>query len=227
MNEIIFILDDEADIVDLVILHLNKNGFKAKGFFRSTDLLKSLEKTIPDLLILDLMLPDMDGIELCKQLKNDGRYRKIPIIMLTAKQEETDKILGLELGADDYVTKPFSPKELVARVKAVLRRGKEVAESEIITVGNLLKIDLQKHEVLDINNKKIDLTPTEFKILHTLAKRRGWVLSREMLLKSIWGQDVFVIDRNIDVHIRHLREKLSKAGELIINVRGMGYKLAE
>ncbi|RPJ06930.1 MAG: response regulator [Spirochaetaceae bacterium] len=227
MNGKIFILDDEKDIVNLLILNLAKNCFYTKGFFLPQELLQALQRTIPDLLILDLMLPEIDGMELCKQLKNDTRHKNIPIIMLTARQEETDKVLGLELGADDYIVKPFSPKELVARVKAVLRRGKEVRTAGLINLGDLLKIDLQKYEVSDASGKKIVLTQTEFKILVELAQQRGWVFSREKLINMIWGDTIYITERNIDVHIRHLREKLGKAGKLITNVRGVGYKLAE
>jgi two-component system alkaline phosphatase synthesis response regulator PhoP len=227
MNETVFVLDDEADILDLVTLNLAKGGFKARGFKKSGDLLKALRDFKPDLFILDLMLPDIDGLELCRKLKNDDATRRIPIILLTAKQDETDKVLGLELGADDYVTKPFSPKELVARVKAVLRRGKEVEAGSVIAINDKLAIDMERREVRDAQGALIELTRTEFDILARLAQRKGWVFPREKLLSEIWGDAVYVSDRNIDVHIRHLREKLGPAGELIINVRGVGYKLAE
>jgi two-component system phosphate regulon response regulator PhoB/two-component system alkaline phosphatase synthesis response regulator PhoP len=174
------------------------------------------------------MLPDMDGTEICKKLKNDPKLKNIPIIMLTAKQDETDIILGLEFGADDYVTKPFSPKQLMARVKAVLRRYKENDETkQIININNAIIIDLQKYKVYDKDENPIDLTNTEFKILQYLAQRRGWVFSRDKLLTMIWGEEKYVIDRTIDVHIKHLREKLGSSGDLIKNVRGVGYKIEE
>jgi DNA-binding response OmpR family regulator len=190
-------------------------------------LLESLSGKKPDLLLLDLMLPDVDGIELCKRLKADPDYKRIPVIMLTARRDETDKVLGLEIGADDYVTKPFSPRELVARVKAVLRRGSTDEAGEVIALGKGFRMDLARHEVRDGAGAPIDLTPTEFGILSRLARKKGWVFPRERLLNDIWGSEVFVTDRNIDVHIRHLREKLGEAGSLIVNVRGVGYKLAE
>jgi DNA-binding response OmpR family regulator len=206
---------------------LTKNGFDASGFITAEELLIALSAKKPDLLILDLMLPDIDGMELCKRLKADAAFKWIPLIMLTARQDETDKVLGLEIGADDYVTKPFSPRELVARVRAVLRRGRDGDAGEVIQIGNGFHIDLSRHEVRDAAGVRIDLTPTEFGILTRLARKKGWVFPRERLLSDIWGDDIYVTDRNIDVHIRHLREKLGGAGSLIVNVRGVGYKLAE
>jgi len=229
MNEKIAVLDDEEDIVELVSVHLKKNSYIPKEFYTAKDLFSYLSSEIPDLIVLDLMLPDMDGLDICRKIKNDPRLKNIPIIMLTAKQDESDKIIGLEFGADDYVTKPFSPKELMARVKAVLRRGKDIKENDkaIIEIDKLIKIDLQKYEVLDKNNQKIELTNTEFRILQILSQKRGWVFSREKLLDALWGEEKYVIDRTIDVHITHLREKLGEAGNLIKNVRGVGYKLEE
>jgi two-component system phosphate regulon response regulator PhoB/two-component system alkaline phosphatase synthesis response regulator PhoP len=154
------------------------------------------------------------------------RFSSIPIIMLTAKDHETDKVLGLEIGADDYVTKPFSTRELVARVKAVLRRKDQKEEGEKIEIGEILVLDLQKFEV-KVSGKRIALTSTEFKILEILSERKGWVFSRRQILNSLWGENKFVIDRTIDVHIKHLREKLGKAGTFIKNVRGVGYKIEE
>jgi len=221
----VFIVDDEPDICELVSLHLEKSGFKVKSFFNATDFLQTLSSKQPDLIILDLMLPDMDGLETCKYLKMQRKTAQIPIIMLTAKGEEMDKVLGLELGADDYVTKPFSPRELIARVKAVLRRT-ETAQtpSSLILIGNILVIDAQKYEVF-VQGEKINLTPTEFKILLTLARKQGWVFTREQLLETLWGQEKAVLDRTIDVHIKNLREKLKTAGHLIKSIRGVGYKI--
>ncbi|OPY76384.1 MAG: Phosphate regulon transcriptional regulatory protein PhoB [Syntrophorhabdus sp. PtaU1.Bin058] len=172
------------------------------------------------------MLPDVDGFEVCKYLKGHDKYSLIPIIMLTAKSEETEKVLGLELGADDYVTKPFSPRELVARVKAVLRRQGMKIESKKIEVRDILKIDLEKYEV-EVKGEKIDLTPTEFRILNLLVTRAGRIYSRDQILDHLWGKEKFVIDRTVDVHIRHLREKLGNASQFIKNVRGIGYKFEE
>lgn len=226
MKELIAIVDDEPDILELVDLHLKKAGFRTDGFLNAENFLKFIKIEHPDLIILDLMLPDADGLEICKELKKQAEYSHIPIIMLTAKGEETDKILGLELGADDYVTKPFSPKELVARVKAVLRRQKKEEEPAKLEVGDILTILPEKHEVY-VGKKKIDLTSTEFKILHLLSSKRGWVFTRDQILDYLWGQEKAVVDRTVDVHIKHLREKLGKASRLIRNIRGVGYKLEE
>lgn len=224
-NELIAVIDDEPDILELVSLHLTKHGFKVKSFQNAENFFKFLSSQTPDLIILDLMLPDMDGFEVCKQLKSNEEFKSIPIIMLTARTTEADKVLGLELGADDYVTKPFSPRELIARVKAVLRR-KAQDSGKKIKIGNILLIDLNKFEVF-VENKKIDLTPTEFRILKILASKKGWVFTRDQILDHLWGQEKAVLDRTIDVHIKNLREKLGKAAKFIKNVRGIGYKIEE
>jgi two-component system phosphate regulon response regulator PhoB/two-component system alkaline phosphatase synthesis response regulator PhoP len=225
MKGLIAIIEDEPDIVELVTIHLTKAGFTIKGFPSGKSFYAFLEKKAPDLLILDLMLPDIDGMEICRQMRRRDEWAAIPIIMLTAKSEETDKILGLEMGADDYVTKPFAPKELVARVKAVLRRHAPVREAvKSIQVSDRLAIDMSRHEVL-VDRRPIDLTATEFRILELLATKKGWVFSREKILDHLWGAEKAVIDRTVDVHIRHLREKLGNAGNLIKNIRGVGYKL--
>lgn len=226
MNELIAIIDDEPDILELVSLHLTKAGFAVKEFADADGFNAFLETGTPDLIVLDLMLPDTDGLELCKNLKKKDIFAAIPVIMLTAKGEETDKILGLELGADDYVTKPFSPKELVARVKAVLRRQERKLESKKIEVAGKVIIDLEKFEVT-VKGRKIDLTTTEFRVLQLLASRKGYVFSRDNILNYLWGDEKAVVDRTIDVHIRHLREKLGGAASLIKNIRGVGYKLEE
>jgi len=226
LKELIVIVDDEPDILELVDLHLKKAGFRTYGFLNAENFLKFIKTEHPDLIILDLMLPDADGLEVCKELKKQAEYSSIPIIMLTAKGEETDKILGLELGADDYVTKPFSPKELVARVKAVLRRQRKREELSRIEVGGFLEILPEKHEVY-IEGNKVELTSTEFRILQLLSSKKGWVFTRDQILDYLWGQEKAVVDRTVDVHIKHLREKLGKASSLIKNIRGVGYKLEE
>ena len=177
MNELIAIVDDEPDILELVSLHLKKTGFTARGFLDAESFASFLQDNTPDLIILDLMLPDTDGLDICKELKKLDASSSIPIIMLTAKVEETDKILGLELGADDYVTKPFSPKELVARVKAVLRRQSREEETKRIELPEKVIIDLEKYEVT-VAGEKIDLTTTEFRILQLLATKKGFVYTR-------------------------------------------------
>jgi two-component system phosphate regulon response regulator PhoB/two-component system alkaline phosphatase synthesis response regulator PhoP len=224
MAAVIAIVEDEPDIVELVSVHLRKAGYAVEGYPDARSFFSALRDRMPDLLILDLMLPDVDGFEVCKRLKASEEHGSIPIIMLTARIEETDKILGLELGADDYVTKPFSPRELVARVKAVLRRKGPAAIEKTISVGDGLVINLAKHEVA-VEGKKIILTPTEFRILHQLASKPGWVFSRDQILDNLWGHEKVVVDRTVDVHIRNLRAKLGSAAGLIKNVRGLGYKL--
>jgi two-component system phosphate regulon response regulator PhoB/two-component system alkaline phosphatase synthesis response regulator PhoP len=229
MGEMIAVVDDEADITRLVALHLQKSQFRVREFHDAKSFQAFLKSAKPDLLILDLMLPDIDGLELCRSIKMDARLSSIPIIMLTAKAEETDRIVGLEIGADDYVTKPFSPKELVARVRAVLRRkGAGFApppqDIEKLRIGDSIEIDMKRY-VVTIENRVVNLTTTEFKILRLLASRQGWVYSRESILESLWGNEKYVIDRTVDVHIRHLREKLGNHGHIIKNVRGVGYKL--
>jgi DNA-binding response OmpR family regulator len=222
MEKLIAIVDDEQDIRELVAINLKKAGFKVKEYEDADSLLKVLPKSMPDLIILDIMMPGTDGIQACKIIKSNEKTSRIPIIMLTAKADESDKIVGLETGADDYVTKPFSPRELTARVKAVLRRGK-AGEGTAVKAGTI-NIDLEKHEV-KVRDKVVELTATEFKILEILASKKGRVLSREQLLDNLWGGEKFVVDRTIDVHVKHLREKLGKAGEFIKNIRGVGYKL--
>ena len=226
MSNFIVIVDDEEDIAELVSINLKKNNFSVKKYFTGSGLLNGLENHKPDLIILDLMLPDFDGIEICKKLKQNENYSDIPIIMLTAKADEIDKIIGLEIGADDYITKPFSPRELVARVKAVLRRqnrtSKKNKDNEIV-IKNILKIIPEKHEIR-VEDELIELTATEFKILMILIEKTGWVFSREQLIEKLWNGEKFVSSRTIDVHINHLRKKLKKAGKFIKNNRGMGYK---
>ncbi len=223
MGRIIAVVDDEEDIVDLITHHLEKEHFKVEVFYDGESILEYVKKNKPDLIILDLMLPGVDGLEVCKLLKKDELTSSIPIIMLTAKSSEADKVVGLELGADDYIVKPFSPRELLARIKSVLRRFEiKQEQAKIITIDNLV-IDLSKYQVF-INKKKIDLTTTEFKLLAVLVSRPGWVFNREQLLDEIWQYERVVLDRTIDVHIRNLRKKLGKYGNYIKSVRGVGYK---
>jgi two-component system phosphate regulon response regulator PhoB/two-component system alkaline phosphatase synthesis response regulator PhoP len=225
LESLVAVVDDEPDILELVSIHLGRAGFEVKTFPDASGFLRFLKRRVPDLLVLDLMLPDTDGLEICKQLKADDRFDAVPIIMLTARGGEADKVLGLELGADDYVTKPFSPRELVARVRAVLRRKKaKEEETERITVDDHIVIDTEKYEVR-VRGKVISLTPTEFKILSLLASNRGRVQTREQILDHLWGHEKAVIDRTVDVHIRNIREKMGKAARLIKNVRGVGYRI--
>jgi len=224
VKKLIAVVDDELDILQLVTFHLQKAGYRTNAFSDPTPFLESLKKERPDLIILDLMLPDIDGIEICKMLKQNSTYAVIPIIILTARTEEFDRVLGLEIGADDYVTKPFSPRELMARVKAVLRRSHRSAEHEELHIGARLHINRQKHAVT-IDAEPVNLTATEFKLLSILAEKPGHVFSRQQLLDQLWGEDKIVIARTIDVHIKNLRTKLGAYGSNIKNVRGFGYKL--
>jgi two-component system phosphate regulon response regulator PhoB/two-component system alkaline phosphatase synthesis response regulator PhoP len=225
MAPVIAALDDEADILELLKVSLEKAGHRFEGFQDANDLFRYLSRERPSLILLDLMLPDTDGLEVCRQIRRSDTLAGIPIIMLTAKGAESDKVAGLELGADDYVTKPFSVKELVARVHAVLRRPGGGEPGPRIAVGTLV-IDLEKFEVT-AGGSKVDLTATEFKILQLLASRKGRVFTRDQILDFLWGSEKAVIDRTIDVHIRNLREKLGEAASLIKNIRGVGYKVEE
>jgi two-component system phosphate regulon response regulator PhoB/two-component system alkaline phosphatase synthesis response regulator PhoP len=225
MREFIAVVDDEPDIVDLITLHLRKAGYRAEGYPGGRRFLDSLEKLLPDLVLLDLMLPDVEGLEVFRLLRSKPEWASVPVIMVTAKGDESDKVVGLELGADDYVTKPFSPKELVARVRAVLRRKSASGESRKIDIPGVLSIDLDRHEVR-VTGRTVELTSAEFNILTLLVSKRGWVFTRDQILDHLWGQEKIVLDRTVDVHIRNLREKLGpEAASRIKNVRGVGYKL--
>ena len=225
-DKTIAIVDDDREIREMVAQYLTKDGFRTKGLGDAESLLSYIEEDMPDLIILDLMLPGMNGFEVCKKLREKDRTSTIPIIILSGKAEESDKVSGLDLGADDYVVKPFSMDELSARVRAVLRRKyRDMAEKKI-EVSKDLTIDLQRYIVASCG-EEVDLTPTEFRILELLASRKGQVFTRDRILDYLWGEEKVVVERTIDVHIRHLREKLGKPGEMIKNVRGIGYKLEE
>jgi two-component system phosphate regulon response regulator PhoB len=225
----VLIVDDEKDIVDLVAYNLGRNGYDTITAGNGNEALESAFKNAPDLIILDLMVPGIDGTEVARRLKADPRTNKIPIVMLTAKSEETDVVVGLTLGADDYVTKPFSMKVLLARVGSVLRRAEAApsaaGEGGLLRAGPL-SIDTLKHEVL-INEEPVKLTLTEFKLLSALLSARGRVLTRDQLMDRAMGTDVFVTDRAIDVHITAIRKKLGDASWLVNTVRGVGYRLRE
>jgi two-component system phosphate regulon response regulator PhoB len=226
-KEHILVVDDEADIRKLVEYNLAKEGYKVACAATGEEALKKARAGVPGLIILDLMLPGVDGLEVCRLLKSDAKTQRIPIVMLTAKGEESDIVAGLELGAADYVTKPFSPRVLVARVRAVLRRGaaKPVDESAAITLGGLA-IHPGRHEVL-VKGKAADLTATEFRILHFLARRPGWVFTRYQIVDAARGADAAVTDRSVDVHIVSLRRKLGPSGSQIETVRGVGYRFKD
>jgi len=222
----ILVVDDEPDAVELIEFNLKGAGFDVVTAADGNDALKKARTFSPDLLILDLMLPEVDGLEVCKVLRRDSATAGLPIIMLTAKAAEIDRVLGLELGADDYITKPFSPRELVLRVKNLLRRGQRDAKAaDRVTVGEL-NIDIPRH-LVSVAGKKVDLTVTEFKLLSVLAQRRGRVQSREQLLRDVWEYDNLIDTRTVDTHMRRLREKLGKAARYLDTVRGVGYRFIE
>jgi len=224
-KEKILIVEDEKDIVEMIEYNLKKEGYTTLAVLNGSDAMPSAKRERPDLVILDLMLPDIDGFEICKRLKNNELTGHIPIIMLTAKSQEVDKVAGLELGADDYMTKPFSPRELTARIKAVLRRGDPGLVPKKIEKGIIL-IDSVKYKVF-VSKKEIPLTRTEFKLLEFMAQRPGVMLSRDRLLDGVFGYDSEVYDRTVDAHIKSLRKKLGEARDYIETVRGAGYRFKE
>jgi two-component system, OmpR family, alkaline phosphatase synthesis response regulator PhoP len=226
-RENILVVDDEEDILELVNYNLSREGYQISCAATGEEGLKAAKTKIPDLIVLDLMLPGVDGLEVCKQLKGDPKTGQIPVIMLTAKGEEADIVTGLELGADDYITKPFSPRVLIARVKTVLRRKSGEPEDDITAIKiQELVINPGRHEVL-VKGKPVELTFTEFKILHTLAKRPGWVFTRYKIVDAVRGDDYPVTDRSVDVQIVSLRKKLGSCGKYIETVRGVGYRFKD
>jgi two-component system phosphate regulon response regulator PhoB len=222
----ILVVDDEPEAVELVEFNLKQAGFDVVTAADGADALKKARATLPSLVVLDLMLPEVDGLEVCKLLRRDPATAELPIIMLTAKAAEIDRILGLELGADDYVTKPFSPRELVLRIKNILDRGRNAETApERLEFGSLV-IDTPRH-LVTWRKKAIDLTATEFKLLSILAQRRGRVQSREQLLRDVWEYNSLIDTRTVDTHMRRLRDKLGPAAEFLDTVRGVGYRFLE
>lgn len=223
----ILIVEDEQDILQLVKLYLEKEGFRTVTAATGSEGLKQVKQEKPDLIILDLMLPELDGLEVCKRLRSAPETAMLPIIMLTAKAEESDTVIGLELGADDYVTKPFSPKALMARVKALFRRLDRKPDERLTRYqyGRLV-MDLARHEVT-LNNIDIPLTAKEFGLLEHLLRNPGRVLTREVLLNTVWGYDYYGTTRTVDVHIRRLKQKIPFLNEAITSVKSIGYKLKE
>ncbi len=228
----ILVVDDEPNIVELITFNLEKEGYQiVKAYDGKSGLTKAIDEK-PNLIVLDVMLPEINGFEVCRLLQRDEKTQLIPIIMLTAKAEEIDKVLGLELGADDYMTKPFSPRELVARVKARLRRTSQKSSEnraiqDVLAIGNL-EINTEKFSVL-LDGQKLDFTPKEFELLKLLASNPGKVFTREFLLENIWGYDFMGDTRTVDVHIRHIRRKIEpeETPKYIETVRGVGYKFKE
>jgi DNA-binding response OmpR family regulator len=225
-RETILVIDDEKDLIELVRYNLEKEGFQVTSAFDGEAGMSMATQVNPDVILIDLMLPGIDGLEVCRQLRASERTSRIPIIMLTAKSSEPDRVVGLELGADDYVTKPFSPRELAARVKAVLRRTSSQRQLPCLIRVSELAIDPERYEVF-CGNKAISLTATEFRMLHFLAGRPGRVFSRNEIISATLGRDIAVLDRTVDVHVVSLRRKLGKCGQWIETVRGFGYRFRE
>ncbi|MTI81371.1 MAG: response regulator transcription factor [Firmicutes bacterium] len=225
----IVIVDDESNIIELVKFNLEREGYQVLAATNGDEALELVRRELPDLIVLDVMLPGTDGISVCRQINYNPETKNIPIIMLSARSEEVDKILGLEMGADDYMTKPFSPRELVARVKARLRRqSEEITYSNRLSIGGMV-IDEDRFTI-SVNGEKLELTPKEFELLRFLARHPGKVFTRDFLLEKIWGYDYTGDSRTVDVHIRHIRQKLenmSGSPQFIETVRGVGYRFKE
>jgi len=223
----ICLVEDEEDIREVVEYNIRKEGYTVTAVGSGEEALEAIKSDVPDLVLLDLMLPGIDGLEVCRTLKKDNRTEQVPIIMVTAKGEESDIVTGLELGADDYITKPFSPKVLVARVRAVLRRNAQQMpdEGDVIRIHNI-EINPGRREVL-VDGKAVELTYTEFGVLHILARRPGWVFTRYQIVNSVRGEDYPVTDRSVDVQVVGLRKKLGSAADYIETVRGVGYRFRE
>lgn len=225
-QEKILVVDDEAHIVELISYNLSAAGYKVVTASNGLDAVKIAKEEKPKLILLDLMIPGMDGLDVCKEIRGDKELKNTSIIMLTAKGEELDKILGLELGADDYITKPFSVRELLARVKAVIRRARTIKEENDIFVSGNLKVNFERREIL-ISDSKVDLTLKEFELLDILIKNRGKILTRDTLLDKIWGYEYVGETRTVDVHIRYIRKKIEeddKNPKFIETIRGVGYR---
>ncbi|MFH1076787.1 MAG: response regulator transcription factor [Pseudomonadota bacterium] len=223
----ILVVEDEEDILKIVRYNLERAGYMFECAMSGEAALKQARTNLPDLMVLDLMLPGMDGLEVCKTIKKNERTASLPIIILTAKGEEADIVVGLEMGADDYMTKPFSPRVLISRIKAVLRRNddKNLDVLSTISAGAII-IDTLKRQVL-VNGEEVDLTATQFAILKAFARRPGWVFTRNQVINAVKGEDYAVTERSIDVHIVNLRKKMGNAGEFIETVRGVGYRFRE
>ncbi len=226
-KEHILVVDDEEDILELVRYNLTKEGYRVSTVTSGEEALKAARTSQPDVILLDLMLPGVDGLEVCRLLKQDAKTQHIPVIMLSAKGDEADVVTGLELGAADYITKPFSPRILVARLRAVLRRRATEAVSDSVPLAiHDLVIHPGRHEVL-VKGQPVDLTVTEFRLLHMLARRPGWVFTRSQIVNGVHGEDYPVSDRSVDVQIVGLRKKLGACGDYIETVRGVGYRFKE
>lgn len=226
MKPKILVVDDEPDAVELIEFNLKAAGYDVVTAGDGAEALQKARRLMPQLIILDLMLPEVDGLEVCKILRRDPQTQAIPIIMVTAKAAEIDRVLGLELGADDYVTKPFSPRELVLRIKRLLREGQPAGQKPERFQFKELTVDMPRHKVT-VKGKPVELTATEFKLLAVLIERRGRVQSRDQLLRDVWEYDAAIDTRTVDTHMRRLREKLGAAARYLETVRGVGYRFAE
>jgi len=222
----ILVIDDEPDLRELVRINLDQAGYSVETASSGREALHALRRSAPDLVVLDLMLPDVSGTELCRKIRADPALAEIPVIMLTAKAAEVDRVVGFELGADDYVTKPFSPRELVLRVASVLRRRSPGSTAEEILEHGAIRLDAARHRC-SVDGAEAPLTAKEFDLLRVLMSRPGRVVTREALLECVWGSDVKVTSRTIDTHLKRLREKLGHAGGLVETVRGVGYRFAD
>ena len=226
MKTRILVVDDEPDILELVRMNLDQSGFDTRCAASGNDALDLLRSDPPDLVVLDLMLPDRSGTEVCREIRSDAKLRDLPVIMLTARAEEVDRIVGLELGADDYVTKPFSPRELLLRIRAVLRRRTHGDTEDRPLERDGLRLDVGRHRC-SVDGEEVALTAKEFGLLQALMEQPGRVLTREQLIARVWGDDIAVTLRTIDTHLKRLREKLGRAGGLIDTIRGVGYRFAD
>lgn len=221
----IYLVEDDDNIRELVIYTLRSTGFEAKGFSTAVSFWESMARDMPELVLLDIMLPDEDGLHILKRLRNSVQTENLPVILLTAKGTEYDKVVGLDSGADDYIPKPFGMMELVSRIKALLRRASKKEEGKVYTVGNL-RVDVMRHNVT-VGNTEVPLTYKEFELLCYLLENRGVVLTRDQILSKIWDYNYSGETRTVDVHIRTLRQKLGEASDLIDTVRGVGYRISE
>jgi two-component system phosphate regulon response regulator PhoB len=226
MPSTVLIVEDEPDLAELVRFHLAQAGYAVEVAHSGRAGLDAIRRARPALVVLDLMLPDLSGTDVCREVRSDPKLRELPILMLTARGDEVDRVVGFELGADDYVTKPFSPRELVLRVRAILRRAEGEPQKSSVLRRGALQLDAERHRCT-VDGEAIELTAKEFRLLEVLMSRPGHVMTRQRLLDDVWGSDITVTERTIDTHLKRLREKLGAAGDSIETVRGVGYRLAE
>jgi two-component system, OmpR family, phosphate regulon response regulator PhoB len=222
----VLVIEDEPDLAELVRFHLSRAGFAVEVAHSGRAGLDAIRRARPALVVLDLMLPDLSGTDVCRELRADAKLRDLPVLMLTARADEVDRVVGFELGADDYVTKPFSPRELVLRVRAILRRAEGEPQHTPVLRRGVLQLDPERHHC-SVEGSAVELTAKEFRLLEVLMSRPGHVMTRQRLLDDVWGSDITVTERTIDTHLKRLREKLGAAGDLIETVRGVGYRLAD